>query len=257
VLWVGNLDDRTLTKVDASEGAAGATISLASRTPTGIAVGLGAVWVAHGLRGELSRVDPQFGQVTRSTSVGGTAFGSASGSVAVGGGSVWAVYGDSTLARIDASGRVLEQTLAGSQPAGIVFAGSSVWVTNSGDATVQRFNAASFRQGPLKTFNVGRRPSGIAFADGAIWVAIAGDNVVTRIDPASGATITIPVGEEPTAVAGTAEAVWVADTGAGTISRIDPGTNRVVKIIKLGNRPSGLAVTDDRLWVTVQARSAI
>jgi len=252
-VWVGNLQDRTLTKLDPGQRTATATIALDSRTPTGIAVGLGAVWVAHGLLGQLSLVDPQFGQVTRSITVGGTAFGSPNGSVALDAQSVWAVFGDSTFAHLDAEGRILGQTLAGSQPAGVVVAGSSVWVTNSGDATVQRFNRETFGQEPLQTFNVGSRPTGIINADGAIWVANAGAAVVTRIDPASGATRQIPVGEGPSALASGSGAVWVANTAARTISRIDPTTNDVVATIALGNAPSGIAAANGYLWVTVQA----
>jgi YVTN family beta-propeller protein len=252
--WVGNLDDRTLTKIDLAARSVAGTISLEQRTPTGIAVGLGAVWVAHGVRGELSRVDPQFGRVLGTTPVGGAAaFGSSSGSVALGGGSVWAVFGDSTLARLNAAGGVRERTLAGSQPVELVFADGSVWVTNSADATVQRFNTRSFRQGALATFNVGRRPAGIAYVDGAIWVASSGDDVVTRIDPASGATLGIRVGDGPTAVAGSTDAVWVANTAAGTVSRIDAATNEVVATIAIRSAPSGLAAEGDFLWVTAQA----
>jgi len=252
-VWVGNLDDRNLTKIDPAQRSAAATIPLDRRTPTGIAVGLDAVWVAHGLRGELSQMSPQFGQVTKTTPVGGTAFGSPNGSVTVGAGSVWAVFGDSTLARLDPSGTILEQTTAGSQPAGIVFAAGSIWVTNSGDATVQRFNQASFRQGALSVFNVGRQPIGVDYVDGAIWVASSGDDVVWRIDPDSGATLPIPVGDGPSAVAGAAGAVWVANTAARSVSRIDTGTNEVVATVDLGSAPSGLAVADGIVWVTAQA----
>jgi streptogramin lyase len=174
------------------------------------------VWVAHGLRGQVSRIDPQFGQVTRSIPVAGTAFGSPNGSVAIGAGSVWAVFGDSTLARIDVAGDLLERGLAGSQPAGIVVAAGSVWVTNSGDATVHRFSPETFRQDPLQTFNVSRRPTGITYADGAIWVANSGDDVVTRIDPGSGATLQVSVGEGPSALANDSDAVWVTNGTAGT-----------------------------------------
>jgi YVTN family beta-propeller protein len=253
-MWVGNVDDRSLTKVDLAARSVAATISLENRTPTGIAVGLGAVWVAHGRLGQLSRVDLQFGQVSSPISVGGTAFGSPVGSVALGAGSVWVVYGDSTLARLDRAGRVVGRTLASLQPAGIAFLGDSVWVTNSGDATVQRFNAASFREGAVRTFGVGRRPSGIAAVAGAIWVASSGDDIVTRIDPASGATFPIRVGDEPTAIVGTAGAVWVANSAAATVSRIDATTNEVVETIDVGNAPSGLAAAGDFVWVSVQAR---
>ena len=252
-VWVGNLKDRNLTRIDPAQRTATATISLERRTPTGIAVGLGSVWVAHGLLGQLSRVDPQFGQVGEPITVGGAAFGSPNGSVALDGVSVWAVFGDSTFARLDAAGSILGQTLAGSQPAGVVTAGGSVWVTNSGEATVQRFNPETFRQGPLQTYNVGSRPSGIAYADGAIWVTNAGDAVVTRIDPSSRATTEITVGDGPSAVAGGSDAVWVANTAARTISRIDPKTNQVVATIEIGNTPSGVASANGVLWVTVQA----
>jgi YVTN family beta-propeller protein len=252
-VWVGNLQDRNLTRIDPAQRSAAATIPLESSTPTGIAVGLGAVWVAHGLRGQLSRVDPQFGQVTRSIPVAGTAFGSPNGSVAIGAGSVWVVFGDSTLARIDAAGEVLGQSLAGSQPAGVVVAAGSVWVTNSGEATVQRFSPETFRQEPLQTFNVSRQPTGITYADGAIWVANAGDAVVTRIDPGSRATLQISVGEGPSALASGSGAVWVANTTAGTVSRIDPNTSEVVATIEIGNAPAGIAAANGLLWVTVQA----
>jgi YVTN family beta-propeller protein len=252
-VWVGNLDDRTLTRIDGAERSVAATVSLDNRTPTGIAVGRGAVWVAHGLRGEISRVDPRFGQITQTTTVGGTAFGSPNGSVALEPSSVWAVFGDSTLARLDAAGDVLGQGLAGSQPAGIAVATESVWVTNSGDATVQRFNSETFRQGPLRTFNVGTQPTGIIYSDDTIWVANAGAASVTRIDPSSGALTQISVGEGPTALAATPGAVWVANTAAGTISRIDPETNEVVAIIEIGNAPAGLLAAYGHLWVTVQA----
>ena len=252
-LWVGNLDDRNMTKIDGAQRSAAATIPLDNRTPTGIAVGHDAVWVAHGIRGEISRVDPQFGQITGTTKVAGTAFGAPNGSVAADSSAVWAAFGDSTLARLNVAGDVLGEGLAGSQPAGIVVATDSVWVTNSGDATVQRFNTETFRQGPLRTFNVGTQPTGIIFSDGSIWVANSGADSVWRIDPSSGAITQIAVGEGPTALAATTRAVWVANTAAGTVSRIDPETNDVVETVEIGNAPAGLAAAYGYLWVTVQA----
>ncbi len=251
-VWVGNLEDRTLTRIDPAQLSAAATISLENRTPTGLAVGLGAVWVAHGLRGEVSQVDPQFGQLTRSVSVAGTAFGSPNGSVALGEGSVWAVFGDSTLARLDGSARLLGETVAGSQPAGLVVAAGDVWVTNSGEATVQRFRAETFRQGAVKTFNVAAGPAGIAYADAAIWVANADADLVTRIDPDSGATLQVTVGEGPSAIASGSGAVWVANATAGTVTRIDPKSAEVVATIEIGNSPSGILVSGGLVWVAVQ-----
>ena len=254
-VWVGNLQDRTLSKIDPQQRAVVGTVSLNNRTPTGLAVGSGAVWVAHGRLGQLSRVDPQFGQVTETIDVTGRAPYSPNGDVAVEVGSVWVVFGDSTLARVEPSaGRVTGSTLAGGQPAGVVVGSGSVWVSNSDSSTVQRFAPATFEEAPLKTITVGRRPTGMAAGEDAIWVAITGENLLARIDPGSASFTTIPVGAGPTSVAVGANAVWVANTGAGTVSRIDPETRRVVETIELGNAPAGIAVAAGFVWVTVQAR---
>lgn len=252
-LWVGNVDDQTLTRIDPATRTTAGTIPLDDRTPTGLAVGLGSVWVAHGLRGEVSRVDPQFGQIAGTTRAGGTSFGSPYGAVAVDAETVWAVFGDSTLARLDPDGNVLGRGLTGTQPAGIATAADSVWVANSGDATVQRFSMRTFEEGPLRTFNVGTQPIGVAASHGAIWVANAGADFVTRIDPASGSTLQITVGDGPTALAGDATGVWVANTAAGTVSRIDVESNEVVATIDVGNSPAGIVAAGGYVWVSVQA----
>src|SRR5262245_8934982 len=254
-VWVGNRGaDRTVTRIDSRNRDVLGTITLDRRTPTGLAFGFGYVWVAHGRSGQLSRIDPQFGVASSPIDVGGTAFGSPNGSVAVGPGSVWAIFGDSSLARIEpAEGRVAERTRAGTAPAGIVVGSGSVWVSNSGDAEVGRYSPAAFTEAPLRTFPVGGRPWGIAAGEGAIWVANSDDDSVTRIDPASGRTEPIPVGRGPTAVAVGAHAVWVANTAAGTVSRIDPATNEVVREIELGNAPAGIEYADGFIWVTVAA----
>ena len=253
-VWVGNLDDRTVTRIDADERTVLRTITLDNRTPTGLAFGFGFVWVAHGLRGQLSRIDPQFDAVQPPViDIAGTAFGSPNGSVATGLGSVWTAFGDATLARVEpATGQVAESTRAGSNPAGIAVGSDSFWVTNSNDASVRRYNPVTFTEAPLQTYTVGRRPAGIAASE-SVWVANTADGTVTRIDPDAGAsTATITVGAGPTAVAVSSDAVWVANTAAGTLSRIDPRTNNV-ETVEIGNAPAGLAVTDGYLWVTVQA----
>ena len=83
----------------------------------------------------------------------------------------------------------------------------------------------------------------------------AGDDTVDRIDSTTTSTAsrTIDVGDRPTGIAYGAGAVWVANRGDGSISRIDPATNDVTDVIPVGGAPSGVAVWDDEVWVTVQA----
>jgi YVTN family beta-propeller protein len=253
-LWVGNLSDRSLTKIDPLRRSVIRAFSLAGRTPTGLAVGEGAVWVAHGQRGELSRVEPQFGQLTRTIRVASRPHGSPTGSVAVGAGFVWVAFGDSTLARITPeTARVTGSTLTGASPTAVLVTGDAVWVANSGDATVQRFNTTTFAEGPIRSISVGRRPTAIAYGEGALWVANASDDSVTRVEPSTNSTATIRVGEEPRALAVGLGAVWVANGGDGTVTRIDPATNEVVHTLELGGAPAGIAVGDGFVWVTVQA----
>jgi YVTN family beta-propeller protein len=250
-IWVGNLQDRTLTRIDARERSVAATVALDNRTPTGIAVGGGSVLVAHGLSGELSRVDPTFGTVVDTVSLAGR---STSGSVALGAGFVWAVFGDSTLVRIRASSmRPAGSALAGAIPTSLVVVGRSVWVVNSADATVQRFDAATFAEGPIRPVTVGKRPGAIAYGEGALWVTDRGDDRVTRIDPSTSSAISIPVGDEPAGIAVGAGAVWVANSADGTVSRIDPATNEVVRTFHFGSSPARITVSDGLVWVSAQA----
>jgi YVTN family beta-propeller protein len=209
--------------------------------------------VAHGLIGGLSRVETQFGRVTQSLSVAGRA---SSGSVAVGAGYVWAAYGDATLARIRTDPVRLDgSTVTGAIPAAVVVVGRSVWVANSGDATVQRFDAATFEVGAIRSFSVGGRPSAMAFGEGALWVTNRADDSVTRIDPRTGSTSTIRVGDEPVSVAVGGGAVWVSNSGDSSVSRIDATTEEVVDTISFGSAPAGIAFADGVVWVTAQARS--
>lgn len=252
-IWVGNLDDRTLTRIDPRRREAVATVSLGGRTPTGVAVGLGAVWVAHGRRGELSRVEPRFGQIT-TIGVTSAPYAAQYGSVAVDETVVWALFGDSTLARIGPDGRrVRGSTLTGASSAAVVVGDGSVWVANAGDATVQRFNPSTFAEGPIRAITVGRQPVAIAYGHGAIWAVNRADGTVARIDPSTNANVfTIRVGERPVAVAVGSEDVWVANAGDGTVSRIDPETNEVTKTIAIGSRPGGVAVAAGLVWVSVR-----
>ena len=249
-VWTGNLDDKSLTRIDPATLRATAATTLEA-TPTGVAVMSGAVWVAHGLTGQVSRVDPQLGGIA-SFDVARTQQRSADGAVAPGSESVWAVFSDATLARIDPRSNNVETTFAGSRPAAVAEGGGGLWVVSSGDSTVYRFNPATFRSGPIGRASVGRRSTGVAYGHGAVWVTSSGDDVVTRIDPGSYSARQIPVGEEPVAVAVDEQAVWVANAGDGTVSRIDPASAEVVDTIEVGGSPAGIAAAHGLVWVTVQ-----
>ena len=253
-VWVANLDDPTVMHVDGETRRIAKTIGVPA-TPNGVTVGAGAVWVVHGRLGQLSRIDPVFDRVTETIPIGSRAIQFPAGAVDVGLGSVWAAFGDATLARVDPrSVRESTSGFAGQGPVAVVVAGGAVWVANIADATVQRFSPLTFGEGPATTIGVGRNPSGLAAGAGSVWVALAGDDAVARIDPTvtSSSFVTIEVGDEPSAIAYGAEAIWVANRADGTVSRIDPETNDETHTIEVGGAPSGVAVWRDEVWVTVQ-----
>ena len=246
---------RTITRIDPATRTATKTIPLDGRTPTGIDFGADALWVAHGALGQRLAVDPQFGEASAPIAVAGEALGSRNGAVAVGEGAVWAVYGDSTLARVDPdTAEVTGSTFVdGSAPAGIAVAAGDLWIVNTDSSDVRRYNPDTFTEGEVGRIHVGRGPTAIAAGAGAVWVANTGDDNVTRIDPGTSAAPPIRVGDEPVSVAVGGGAVWVANAGDGTVSRIDPATSEVVETIETGNAPSGIAFGSGLVWVSVQS----
>ncbi len=245
-VWVANLDDESVTRIDPTTRLVERSVAVPA-TPTGLAAGGGSVWVAHGLAGSVSEIDPSVNAV--SDTLEGLAPRSNAGSIAVGEGAVWFVSGIGTIVRI--SGSESEPGFAGYGPSAVTVGGGAVWVANRSGNAVVRMNPRTISV--VKTITVGRDPRGIVFADGVVWVANDGDDVVTRIDTGSGSRTDVPVGDGPSAIAAGAGAVWVVNRNEATVSRIDPGTGDVVATISLAHRPAGIAVSDDAVWVAIQA----
>jgi YVTN family beta-propeller protein len=252
-IWVANQDDKTLSRIDSRAGSLARTIILGA-TPTGVAVTKRAIWVAEGAAGALARVSPEYNQVTTTIpDLAGTVrvSGGPRGSVAVGGGSVWAAYGSTAVARVNPvtnKGRIVGYS--GFAAAAVAFGEGALWIANQTANTVTEFSPLT--NAKLHDFDVGLGPSGVAVGAGDVWVADTGSDAVSRIDPRSRSVTTIHVGGAPVGIDYGGGAVWVANSDDGTVSRIDPESGRVVRTIKVGGKPVGVAVGDGRLWVTVQ-----
>lgn len=113
-------------------------------------------------------------------------------------------------------------------------------------------------------------PTDVALGEGSVWVA--SDRAVVRVDAGTGRVLAkIDPRRTPgleggaTAVATGLGGVWIAGSDAagatGAVARIDPRTNKIVQVIRLGDRSPlpghhVLAVGEGRLWVaTTSARS--
>lgn len=254
-IWVGNLQDRTLSRIDPVTRDVVANIPLPA-TPDAVTFGAGAVWVVNGRLGMLYRVDTTINEVTKAIRLGDRSITFANAGVDVERGSVWAAFGDATLGHADAfPPRALGIGSTDTGPAAVIFAFGAVWVANSGEATLQRFNPLTFEEGPVDELGVGPEPTGLAAGAGTIWVACTGGDYVIRIDGGTGFNSSRPimVGDGPTDVAYGEDAAWVANGLAGSVSRIDPEENAVVETIPVGNHLGGLTVADGNVWTSVQA----
>ena len=251
-LWVANLDDQTVSRLDPRSLQTLRNISLPN-PPTGLAAGAGAIWVAQSnpvaTAVSLSAIDPQFDHLETNrpfpNPFGGTA------AVATQGASVWVAPSSGLLTQLDPATGHRHSFDPNSGPTAIAVGAGGVWLTDSDANNVTRVDPT----GVLTHTAVGNGPTGIAVGEDGVWVTDSLDDTVKRIDPAlQSVTTTIPVGRSPAGVAVGAGSVWVANSADGTVTRIDPHTNRVIATIPVGGSPQAITIADGRVWVTIDAQ---
>ena len=261
-LWVANLDDQTVSRIDPASLRTVRVISAAA-PPTGIAASAGGVWVAESSSSlkpnttpatsvSVEPLDPEFDSFGAAIPIGNVVWGGP-GSIAARGDSVWVAPSTGLLTRLDArSGRVTRRLDPNASPTGIAIGEGAVWLADTEAGNVVRVD----RTGLSRPIPVGNAPTAITVGGGGVWGVDSLDDRVVRIDPGTRAvTATIPVGRSPAGVAFGAGSVWVANSGDGTVTRISPSTNKPVATIEVGGSPQALAVVGGRVWVTVAAGS--
>ena len=252
-LWVANLDDETVTRIDLSSRQAVRTIPTGS-APTALAATPNGVWVAGGEEA-VSTIDPRYDRLARRSlrvSAGFFSGGTAARPMVAAFGSVWIASPDGVVSRVDpTTARLRSSVGVGNAPSAIAAGVGSVWVTNRADGTITRIDPATLL---VRTIPVGHGPAAVAVSDAGVWVANAGDNAVVRVDAGTNAIGgTTPVGDGPTGLLATPTAVWVANGREGTVMRLDPRTGKVTKTIRLGGTPNAFASAAGQVWVAVAA----
>jgi YVTN family beta-propeller protein len=249
-LWVANLDDESVTRVDDATRQAVRNVPIGD-TPTGIAATRTAVWVTDG-SGRVSTIDPRYNRFAFSRPLRASIgyFGGTARPVLAAFGWVWIVSPDGVVLKVDpVSARVVDSVAVGNVPSAIAAGAGSVWVANSADGTVTRIEPATL---VAKTIPVGNGPAAVAFNAAGAWVANAGDNSVVRVDTTTNAVaVTTPVGDGPAAVVASPTALWVANGRDGTVMRLDPRSGKVSKTIPLGGTPNALATAGGLVWVAI------
>jgi YVTN family beta-propeller protein len=264
-VWVVNLNDRTLTKIDPADRSVvqsvGLPVGTGLSTPNLLLTVAGDdvwVWACHLT---LFRVDPRSAQVAQQLEVfpDTGAYTGFSCAVAAEPGSVWLPldHPKEEVLRVEAPPDALasiSERLPG--PSGyrsaMTIGAGSLWLADHEGGAVRRLDPAT---GAITaTVRVGDSPSAMVFGHGSAWVANDVEDTVTRIDPRTTSVVrSISVGSDPVALAVAPDAIWVANSGDGTVSRIDPATNTVTDTVQVGHRPLGVAVADSLVWVTVRS----
>jgi len=249
-LWVANLDDQSVTRVEVSSRRAVRAIPIGD-SPTGLAATGTGVWVTDGT-GDVAKIDPRYDRLAfirpLHASVG--FFGGTVRPTLAAFGWIWIVSPDGVVLRIDPdSGRVGTSVPAGNAPSAIAAGAGSVWVTNSSDGTVTRIDPATL---VATTIPVGHGPAAVAVNAAGAWIANAGDDTLVRVDTRTNAVAgTAEVGDGPAAVLATPTALWVANRRDGTVMRLDPRSGELNKTIPLGGAPDALAAAGGQVWVAI------
>jgi ABC-type transport system substrate-binding protein/class 3 adenylate cyclase len=251
-LWVANLDDQSVTRVDLSSRRSVRNIPIGD-APTALAATSTAVWVTDGT-GAVSKIDPRYNRVTsRRSLVGSGSFfhGTVRPTVAAFG-SIWVVHPDGYVSRFDDdSGQGMGSVDVGNGPSAIAAGANSVWVTNLSDGTMTRIDPTTLVP---TTIPVGHGPAAVGVNASDAWVANAADNTVVRVDTGTNAVAgTTRVGDGPAAILATPTALWVANSREGTIMRLDPHSGNVTKTTRVGGTPDALAYADGKVWIAVAA----
>ena len=256
-VWVANLDDGTITGIDARSRKSVVTFTPGGPISDMTAAG-NSLWISEAGAG-VTNWDPTVnGRVKqtplRSYDAGPPQSVDAPQPVAVDGSSLW-VGQSGAVTRYDTTRTRRPALIQGVDNVNAIAVGAgATWVSDTSDDVVSKIEGDRVVGNPIQT---GDGPGALAAGDGAVWVAERFDNKVARIDPTADRVSTeIPVGAAPSALAVIGHSVWVANSGDGTLFEIDARTNRVVHRLRIGNSPAALAVIDGRLWVSVQAPAA-
>jgi DNA-binding SARP family transcriptional activator/streptogramin lyase len=248
-VWVGDVADRTLDRIDPRSRAVVKTLGLTAH-PASLAAGQDVVWLGNGFDGTLTRV------LTTSDQLSAPFFpsGQVAGLVALTAddNDLWAGLADGSLLRLDPTNlRVRVSTRIPGRPRILANGPTAVWSVQFNDAAVRRVDPTSGHS--TVTTTLGGRPTALAVGDGSVWVSTAGDGRLWRLSGSTGEVeASVPLGGAATAIAVTTGAVWVAvgDDGEQLV-RVDPRTTSVVQTHRLGHPIAGLTVVDGQLWATV------
>ena len=260
-VWVANTESRTVSRIDPRTHEV-TTIGI-GRPPTDIVFAGTNVWTGNGSDGTLSEISPVLSQLVgshmqlpgRHSLVRNNVDALASGA-----GSLWAAMSKGTILRINPhTRRIVARINAGA--AAIAYGASALWaLTHEGH--LLRIEPRSNRASGDRALGVGYSVA-LASAGTQVFAAFqptfsaSGSGVVERIDGDSMTPVwsSTPL-SSPVALVAADRTVWVTNHHDGGVYRLDAVTGHILRTIRLGGAPAGIAVVGDEVWVTIDRRDS-
>ena len=150
-------------------------------------------------------------------------------------------------------------TLSGTDPRGVGFDGSHIWVTDYTAFTGNVNKIDPLTNTIVATTTVGIGADGMAFDGEYMWVANGdgSDNNVSKINPMTNQVeAVVDLGSDfhyAQSVTFDGEFIWVTETGqfpsSSVVRKVDPVANTVVASVAVGVNPYGIAFDGKYLWV--------
>ena len=159
-VWVAQGLSR-IVRIDPASGRVESAVSVPDARE--VAFGDGAIWVAAGDMGVLTKVDPRTGAIVATARIGPWIC-----CLAVGGGYVWAAN-NTGIWKLASDGRVLGTISVPSQTANIYFGAGALWVAADVAGTVLRINP---RTDTARRYRIGHLLTGIGVQGSTVVVSV-------------------------------------------------------------------------------------
>lgn len=253
-LWVSNVEDESVSRVDPATNEAAFTVQLSS-APGDLAVGdRGEVWIANPDLGAIQRIDPVTNTTTpdRRIEVGpaGNAIDLAIDEY------LWVAIVERELVQIDPATGDEVRRIDWVQPVNVAARDGVVLVLDA-SGTVRAVDATTGEPTDLTlSFDVEGRGD-VHYNDGKVWVAEGDGSTLYSSLLATGSTVESYSfrGTYSEMVHTSRGVVVLSDLGDGTgvLSLIDPETGETTEIAEIDGDPRDLVQGLDDLWVSTAA----
>lgn len=168
---------------------------------------------------------------------------------------VWVgVIGDGTVVRIDPRSGEVDRTIdvepAGSEPEGLVWDGTSLWVVDQANDRVVQYDRSGAE---VRSVDVGEAPRLAAVGESGIWVTNYLSGSVTLVADGQAFTMGLDGCVGPQGVAEVDGKVWVACTQSSLVVGLDVAEREVTTTIENVPDADAVVATDDTVYVVGQS----